>query len=369
MSGPATRRIGVLTVAPSPYQRDAFLAMSRMPSWEIQVYYQEKLPPDSPWKIGPLETWEHVLPGVAPGWPSLRSHINWQVPPADAFDAWIINTALTSWSGQRLMRACVRSKVPWFFWGERLRSQASAWKSRIQDALLAPLATAHGIGAIGSWAKENYEARFPNVPVENLPYAPDVSPFHRPETGRPRSQDTDGCRFLFCGQLISRKGIDLLLSAFACLVDEGLPVELALVGRVPDGAGIHGMIPTAARGRVNLLGFEQPDALPPHFKRADAFVLPSRHDGWGVVVHQAAAAGLPLVVSDAVGSSRDLVRPGENGFIVPAGSRDALRDAMRKVATDRGLRERLGEQSRQVADRISPAGLAQCWVEFVGNRL
>ena len=65
---------------------------------------------------------------------------------------------------------------------------------------------------------------------------------------------------------------------------------------------------------VLLPGFKQYPELPLYYGLAGAFVLPSLTEPWGLVVNEAMAAGLPVVVSDRCGCASDLVRPGENGF-------------------------------------------------------
>ena len=76
------------------------------------------------------------------------------------------------------------------------------------------------------------------------------------------------------------------------------------------------------------MGFHQRDALVELYACADVFCLPSRHEPWGVVVNEAAACGLPLVVTDRVGAGADLVRAGENGTVVAAEDPRALAEAL-----------------------------------------
>src|SRR3989304_3364617 len=71
---------------------------------------------------------------------------------------------------------------------------------------------------------------------------------------------------------------------------------------------------------------------------------------WGLVVNEAALAGLPLVTSDAVGAGPDLIVPGRNGFVYPAGDRQRLYELLREMADRRGLRESMGRASRQILD-------------------
>ena len=80
----------------------------------------------------------------------------------------------------------------------------------------------------------------------------------------------------------------------------------------------------------------------------DVFALLSRHEPWGVVVNEAAACGLPLVLSDRVGAAPDLLREGENGFLVPVDDAPAAADALRKLV-DAEVRRSLGARSAEIA--------------------
>jgi glycosyltransferase involved in cell wall biosynthesis len=82
-------------------------------------------------------------------------------------------------------------------------------------------------------------------------------------------------------------------------------------------------------------------------------VLVSRRETWGVVVNEAMAAGLPLVLSEAVGASGDLLEAGGNGELVPAGDVHAIRAALRRLAADPDMRRRYGERSRRLIDEWS----------------
>src|SRR5690348_2274431 len=128
--------------------------------------------------------------------------------------------------------------------------------------------------------------------------------------------------------MIARKGVDLLLAAFDRLVATGANVQLLLVGREADLPSFMQTVSPAGRAKIRYEGFRAPDSLAEYFGRSDVFVLPSRHDGWGVVVNQALAAGLPVIVSDAVGAGVDLVEDGVNGMRVAANDMKALYQAL-----------------------------------------
>jgi len=151
-----------------------------------------------------------------------------------------------------------------------------------------------------------------------------LTPEEMPE--RPRSDRDRTTRFLFVGRFIERKGIDVLLDAFA-RVEGG---ELWLVG---DGPQRELVDAAAARDpRIRALGHLQGDPLDNAYRDTDVLVVPSLYEPWGLVVHEGLAHGLPVIVTDQVGAGDDLVDPGTNGFVVSTGSSEGLADAMRTIS-------------------------------------
>ncbi len=344
-------KVAFVSVLPSPYQRDIFAALAARSDVAPRIFYMERAAPDSPWPERPLAEYESYLPGF---WFSLghaRVHVNWRLPSPRDYDVIVCNT-LMSFTGQWLMRAKLRG-ARWMFWGEKLGA-----RSRKHDMLTVPLHRASGIAAIGTWAERDYATRFPNTRVFNIPYHCELAPFAN-EPRLPRTElDRGTVTFLFCGQMIARKGVDQLLAAFAMLPENA---RLLLVGREAELPQLLANLAAPVRERVRYAGFQSPDALPKFFAQADVFVLPSRYDGWGVVVNQALGAGLPILASDCVGAAHDLLREGENGFLFPAGDANALAAAMQRYATNPALAVAHGEASRRGSAYWTPARGAERW--------
>ncbi len=341
-------RAAFISVVPSPYQRDLFAALAERGDVALRVFYMERAAPDSPWPEKPPAPYESYLPGFWFPLGAARVHVNARLPDPADYDVVVCNT-LMSVTGQWLMRRRWRA-ARWIFWGEKLGSRSAR-----HDFHSAPLHRAAAIAAIGSWAERDYAARFPNTRVCNIPYHCDLGPF-LDEPRPPRDSGT--VTFLFCGQMIARKGLDDLLAAFSRL---SARARLLLVGREAELPSLLAPLPTEVRARIEYAGFQPPEALPRFFARADVYVLPSRYDGWGVVVNQALGAGLPVVCSDQVGAGHDLVREGENGFRLPAADRAALAARMRKFCDDEQSALRLGARSRAMAAEWTPARGAERW--------
>jgi len=347
------RRVGIISVVPSPYQRDLFSALARRSEVELSVYYMEAASPDSPWPAKPLAPYERILPGFWFPLGAARVHLNWHLPRLEKFDVVVLNS-LMSVTAQRLMRGRLRA-VPWIFMGEKMGKRTARW----HESLSAPLHRATAIAAVGTWAQDDYRARFPEPHCFNLPYYCEMEQF----LAQPRHTAGAEIVFLFCGQMIARKGIDLLLDAFARLSSG----RLLLVGREAELPGLLDTLPNEVRGRVEYAGFQAPEALPALFARADVFVLPSRYDGWGVVVNQAIAAGLPVICSDQVGAGYDLVEDGVNGFRFRSGDVQSLHQAMQRFVGSPELLTAYGEASRAMAHEWTPDAGAAKWIEAIDS--
>jgi len=354
-------RVTFVTISPSPYQRDLFAALSTRDDLELKVHYMEAAWPDFPWPDAPLQLrpFERVIPGFSIPLRVARIHINWSLPDFRSGDV-VVLSSFTSWTGQWLMRHGLRAQR-WLFWGERLRKQPNRSREIVQRTLIAPLSNASGVVGIGRAAELDYANRFPQTRHFCIPYHCDLKGFldaKRESSSRPMT-------FLFCGRMIRRKGVDLLLHAFERLVAKKLDVTLRLVGREADLPEFLAGISQAARTRICYEGIQPPERLPEYFARSDIFVLPSRHDGWGVVVNQALGAGLPVITSDAVGAGIDLVEDGVNGLKFGAGDVDALERTMELLATNPRLAQEWGNASRQKALAITPQAGAQKWIQVL----
>lgn len=346
------RHVAIISVVPSPYQRDLFASMHAHPLIDLQVYYLEAGSPDSPWPEKPLADYEKILPGFWFSLKGARIHCNWSLPDCRQFDVVVVNT-LMSITAQWLTRVSLRGRR-WIFLGERLGRRQSA----LHTWLAAPLHGASAIAAIGTWAERDYHERFPEPKMCCLPYCCELSAF----LAQPRHQRTEGeLVFLFCGQMIARKGVDQLLRAFAKL-ERG---RLLLVGREAELPEMLSQLPESVHSRIHYAGFQAPEALPQFFAQADVFVLPSRYDGWGVVVNQAIGAGLPIICSDQVGAGYDLVESGVNGLRFEAGSEQALFEAMRQFVEHPEWIEPWGAVSREKARRWVPEIAAERWAELI----
>jgi glycosyltransferase involved in cell wall biosynthesis len=161
---------------------------------------------------------------------------------------------------------------------------------------------------------------------------------------------------------VPEKGIDDLIRAVA---DAGDPrLRLVVAG---DGPERKSLVELAAQlgVRLTILGHVAEDELAQVYVDADVFALLSRHEPWGVAVNEAAASGLPLLLSDRVGAASDLLADGRDGFLVPAGDVQQAAAALNRLAADPALRSELGAHSRELVRDWGYEGSVESFVAAV----
>jgi D-inositol-3-phosphate glycosyltransferase len=167
---------------------------------------------------------------------------------------------------------------------------------------------------------------------------------------------------LFVGRIEPLKGIETLFQAVALLRDRGVCECATMVVAIVGGdSGDNPGMENAEMERlkalrqqlgiadmVTFLGARDQDALPDYYAAAEAVIMPSHYESFGMVALEAMACGTPVIASE-VGGLAFLVRDGETGFHVPDRDPEVLAERICEIITDQLLREELGEQAAQHA--------------------
>jgi glycosyltransferase involved in cell wall biosynthesis len=164
--------------------------------------------------------------------------------------------------------------------------------------------------------------------------------------------------FLYVGALLPLKYVDDLLLAYAEVRQARQRTALVIVGDGPERHRLMSMAKALDLTDVRFVGHEPLDRLPAYYAAADVFVLPST-DTWGLVVNEAMSAGLPVVVSDAVGAADDLLVSGETGFMYPHRDTRRLAELMTRLAADVRLRTALGASAATHIARFTLSSAAE----------
>lgn len=176
---------------------------------------------------------------------------------------------------------------------------------------------------------------------------------------------------IFVGQLIERKGLDLLLEALQPLLADHPELHMAVVGSGNESKALqHKADALRMAEQVKFEGAVSSDMIQSRIAMADVLVLPSRWDGWGMVVNEALSVGVPVIVSDRCGAA-DLIQHGINGFIFRSGDVDDLRRCLRRFADDldahTGMRLAAESTGRVVSAQVAAPYLIECLKHMTGE--
>jgi glycosyltransferase involved in cell wall biosynthesis len=152
---------------------------------------------------------------------------------------------------------------------------------------------------------------------------------------------------LFASKLQTRKHCDHLIEAYRRLsreAGEEPSPYLVIVGDGEERAALERQAAATGFGSIRFCGFRNQSELPRFFDLATVFVLPSRHEPWGLIVNEVMNAARPAIVTDDVGCAPDLIEDGVNGCIVPVGDVDALAAALQRVL-EPGVAEAMGQRA------------------------
>jgi glycosyltransferase involved in cell wall biosynthesis len=201
----------------------------------------------------------------------------------------------------------------------------------------------------------------------------DLTRFHPDAACRERLRkeigtDADACALLFVGRLTRDKGVYELVQAFRQLATTVRNVELWVVG--PDEDGLLQTLQETALGCNAPIRWLGPTPTPEHFMAAaDVLLLPSYREGFGSVIIEGAACGIPAIAYRIDGVVDALI-DGSSGLLVEIGQTTAFASAMKLLALDRELRLRLGHQAQERAVRdFSSERVTNAWLDFYRSQL
>ncbi len=207
-----------------------------------------------------------------------------------------------------------------------------------------------------SWIKRGFDP----AKLKIFPRGLDTELFHPARRDAAFFEKFGACngevRLLYVGRISREKDLDLLAAAYRRLRDEGLPVQLFVVGHGPYSETFAKSLPEAF-----FTGYLTGSELATAYASADIFVFPSTTDTFGNVILEAQACGMPVVVSDS-GGPKELVEDKANGLITKSRDLEDLTSAIRALVTNPALRERMGKSARDsVIDRSWPSAFNKFW--------
>jgi len=207
-----------------------------------------------------------------------------------------------------------------------------------------------------SWIKRGFEPEKLRI----FPRGLDTQLFH-PTRRDPAFFEKFGAtngqvRLLYVGRVSREKDLDLLAEAYRRLREEGLSIQLCVVGHGPYSREFSESLPEAL-----FTGYLTGKELATAYASADIFVFPSTTDTFGNVIIEAQASGVPVIVSDS-GGPKELVENDRNGLITKSHDVEDLTRAIRELVADPERRKRMGNFGREsVIDRTWPDAFRKFW--------
>jgi len=297
--------------------------------------------------------WPHGLMNFA-----IWNRIKHEKPDAVILMAWV---NITWWLA---ILACVYNRIPFLYMTDSniaIEQGKSWWKRWVKKVILSEgiFPAASGFLCSGTANKSLYS--YYGVNEERLfqfAYSWGYESLREKATAlRPRREEIreqlgirkDQRVVLYCGRLSPEKNLFHLIEAFKQVKSEDK--LLILVGDDPLRAQLENIAAEYESESVRFFGFQNRQNIPEFYTAADLLVLPSAQETWGIVVNEGLCFGLPVIVSDQVGSASDLISEGENGYIYPVGDIAALTNLIGKVIDlNENKLTALGSKSQEIID-------------------
>jgi len=172
---------------------------------------------------------------------------------------------------------------------------------------------------------------------------------------------------LLCCQLIKRKGIEYLLHAYAKLEREYDNLMLIIIGSGPLEHRLKGLSKSLEVRNIEFIpsGMKLNELIK-FYCLADIFILPTLEDVWGFVINEAMACGLPVISTYASQAATEMVRHGENGYIVKPADANQLYEVLKFLINNQELRIRLGEKAKKtVVQEFSVSAMVEGFLSAI----
>jgi glycosyltransferase involved in cell wall biosynthesis len=355
-------RVTVVSPEPTPYRSPLFDLVAARPELELTVIYAAHTVAGRTWSVEP-EHRSMFLRGLAvPGLGRLLHH-DYPVTPGivralrESRPDVVVVSGWSTFASQAAIVWCRRRGVPYLPLVESHDlGPRKGWRRAVKGAVVPRvLRRAAGALALGTASRDSLVERgaqrervhiFANtIDVPEWEERQGELAQRRSELRAELGAGAEDVLLLSVARLGPEKGLDVLVRGVAVAGDPKL--LLVIAGEGPQRREIEALAQELGV-RLRLTGDLAADKVAEAYAAADVFVLLSTRETWGVVVNEAAASGLPLVLSDRVGAAYDLLRDGENGFLVGAGDVEATGEAFKRLGADAGLRVRAGERSREL---------------------
>ena len=356
-------RVAAVFPEPTPYRAPLLDRVAAHPEIDLTVVYAAGTVAGRTWRVAPKHR-AVVLRGLrVPGAQRILRH-DYPLTPGvvgvltETRPSVVVVSGWSTFAAQAAIAWCGIKDVPYVLVVESHdEGPRAGWRRTVKGTVVPPVVQrSAGVLVTGTLARDSMISRgaapervhlFANtVDVEEFGAHADQLAPRRPDLRAKLGASVDDIVVLSVARLAPEKGLGALVAGVAAADDARL--LLVVAGDGPERARLE-RVASDQGVRLVLIGDVDWERIAELYVAADVFALLSEREPWAVVVNEAAACGLPLVLSDRVGAAHDLLRDGENGTLVPAGDVASAASALRELAADPELRRAQGARSRELA--------------------
>lgn len=375
------------------YHAPIYRALSASVRVRLNVLYQDttgavgrrddSMGADIHWNASLLDGYQHTfLKNWSPtkGAGAFFGRVNPGIVPRMLFgssDA-VLLQGYQSFTNIAAFMALVPRSTKVLFRGEATLKEQFGIEEHIKRAMLKAVFALSDVVFYSVPANEEYFLHYgcPKHKLYPLPCAVDNDFFRQQRIAHSNSRDEirDHLGFsktttvlLLVGRMAPYKGHSQLLQAAAHATANGSDLGIIFPGDGPLRSELEDEATSLLGNRAKFVGFQSPETLSRYYVASDVLTICSNYDPSPKVLNEALNFELPLIVSDCVGQIGDSARHQDNAIVFPTGDVGKLEDAVTQLASDEGLRRRMGARSLALADQYSLKADVDCFLNALDS--
>ncbi len=345
-------KLAVLSNLPGPNQVQYFDELARMPEIDLTVYYCARR--NVKWRGTDTLKLNHDARFMFNLNPWSDTHESLHCNPTALELAVLRRYDLIMIQGYyyptalAVMLACMVFRKPYVFWGEMINRNSMSIISPVKRLLIWPcFQRARAILTMGISGVRSFQSiGVSHRRIYEVPYSCNLANYLNVQRN-PNHFDNRRKRILVIAQLIKRKRVDIALKAFLSLSEQYKDWDMVVCGDGPCRAKLEAMVSSQEKDRVFFKGFVAKEEQPKIYADSDIFLLTSAQDGWGMVIPEAMASGLPVISTYAVESARVLLDGQTCGLLINPNSVSETKEALELLMKDETMRIRMGKCARE----------------------
>lgn len=368
-------RVMVLHNSLSPYRLALFREISRLAPNSFKFIFAEALTQNREWETDTSGMEIEILKTKKISLLGKHLHLWWDLDRFKGYDVLVLNDHLDIPSLLGLAYAKIKG-IPSILWSANTINalgDLKPWQVRIKkhlaryfDHFMAP--GSQGSEYFKSLGMPADKIHICNNVVDNSLFAKAREVTEDEKKALKTELGLTGPVAFYCGQFIARKGLDTLIEAVD-MIDPKLNFSLLALGGGPLQDQLQNSFKTSTKRKLSIPGFVQPSDIYKYYAISDVFILPAHIDTWGMVVNEAMAAGVPVIVSTGAGAHADMVQDGQSGMVFAKGDAAGLAKAMERVLSSSPLRDKMIKIADTILEQYTLETAAKQFVQATNAAL